>query len=54
MKHGEPATESNADYASENWGNYESIDLNAPQSGTWYITIYGYIDFENVWISADY
>ncbi|WP_444942030.1 pre-peptidase C-terminal domain-containing protein [Microbulbifer sp. ZKSA004] len=54
IKHGEPATESNADYASENWGNYESIDLNAPQSGTWYITIYGYTDFENVWISADY
>ncbi|WP_444930696.1 pre-peptidase C-terminal domain-containing protein [Microbulbifer sp. SSSA002] len=54
IKLGEPATESNADYSSENWGNYESIDLNAPQAGTWYITLYGYTDFENVWLSADY
>jgi hypothetical protein len=54
IKYGEEASVSNADFTSENWTSHESINVSAPQAGVWYVTVYGYTDFENLWLSVDY
>ncbi|WP_152453985.1 pre-peptidase C-terminal domain-containing protein [Microbulbifer sp. THAF38] len=54
IKYGEQVSATNADYYSENWSSHESIDVNAPQAGIWYVAVYGYTDFENLWLSVDY
>ncbi|WP_299588486.1 M12 family metallopeptidase [uncultured Microbulbifer sp.] len=53
IKFGEQASENNADYVSDRWSSYESIEVNAPKAGIWYVTVQGYTDFKNIWLSVD-
>jgi large repetitive protein len=54
VKLGTPPTVSSYDYRPFVAGNEETVDINSPAAGTWYIMLRGYADYAGVSLKATY
>jgi hypothetical protein len=54
VKQGAQPTITSYDYRSWNNGNSETVDVNKPTAGTWYITLHGYATYSGVTLKATY
>jgi len=53
-KQGAPPTFNDFDAASQRPGNQELISIDNPSPGTWYLGLYGFLDFEAVHLTGSY